>query len=62
MFFLDEAWFTAGHNANIQNNEHWSSENPPALHEAPVHDLEVGVLECSNCTKNYRLLWFLKLQ
>jgi hypothetical protein len=30
-------------NVNSQNNRYWYSENTHAVHEVPLHDLNVGV-------------------
>jgi hypothetical protein len=37
-----EAWFELSGNVNSQNIRYWCSENPYAVHEVPLHDLEVG--------------------
>jgi hypothetical protein len=42
-FYSDEAWYTLSGYVNSQNNRYWSTENPHAVHEVPLHDLKVGV-------------------
>jgi hypothetical protein len=42
-FYTDKAWFTLCAYINSQNNRHWSTENPDALHEVPLHDLKLGI-------------------
>lgn len=42
-FFSDEAWFHLSGYVNSQNNRIWSSFNPNAFHEAPLHDAKIGV-------------------
>ena len=42
-FFADEAWFHLSAYVNTQNTQLWSSENPHALHEKPLHDQKFGV-------------------
>ena len=42
-FFSDEAWFHLSGYVNNQVNRVWSSENPHALHETPLHDMKIGV-------------------
>lgn len=37
MFYYDESWYV-----NSQNNRYWSTENPHAVHEVPVHDVKVS--------------------
>jgi hypothetical protein len=36
-FYTDEAWFHLSSCVNSQNSRLWSSENPLALHESPLH-------------------------
>jgi hypothetical protein len=42
-FFTDEAWFHLLGYVNTQNSRLWSSENPYAVHEKPMHDQKLGV-------------------
>jgi hypothetical protein len=46
-FYSDEVWFISSGSVNSQNNKYWSTENPHAVHEEPMHDLKVGVW-CAN--------------
>jgi hypothetical protein len=39
----DEAWFHLDGYVNSQNSRIWSTENPHALHESPLHARKVGV-------------------
>jgi len=43
IFFTDEAWFHLSGCVNTQNTRLWSSENPHAVHEKPLHDQKLGV-------------------
>jgi hypothetical protein len=43
MFYSDKAWYTLSGYINSQNNRYWSTENPYAVYEVPLHDLKVGV-------------------
>lgn len=42
-FFTDEAWFHKTGYINSQNMRIWSSENPHAILETPLHPEKVGV-------------------
>jgi hypothetical protein len=42
-FFADEAWFHLSGYVNTQNSRLWSSENPYAVHEKPLHGQKLGV-------------------
>ena len=42
-FFSDEAWFHLSGYMNNQNSRVWSTENPHALFQKPLHDQKVGV-------------------
>jgi hypothetical protein len=39
----DEAWFHLSGHVNSQNTRYWSAENPPNLHQFPLHDQKIGV-------------------
>jgi hypothetical protein len=41
-FFTDEAWFHLSGYVDTQNAQLWSSENPYAVHEKPLHDHKLG--------------------
>jgi len=43
IFFTDEAWLHLLGYVNTQNTRLWSSENPHALHEKPLHNQKLGV-------------------
>ncbi|KAJ3649791.1 hypothetical protein Zmor_021512 [Zophobas morio] len=42
-FFSDEAWFHLSGYVNSQNFRIWSTENPHAFEETPLHAMKVGV-------------------
>jgi hypothetical protein len=42
-FFSDEAQFHLQGYINMQNNHHWSSQNPYLTHKVPLHPVKVGV-------------------
>ena len=42
-FFSDEAWFHLSGYMNSQNSRAWSTVNPHALFQKPLHDQKVGV-------------------
>jgi hypothetical protein len=42
-FFTHEAWFHLQGYINMQNNRHWSSQNPHVTHEALLRPVKVGV-------------------
>ena len=42
-FFTDEAWFSLSGFVNSQNTRIWSSENPNAIQETPLHPEKIGV-------------------
>jgi hypothetical protein len=42
MFYSDEVWYTLSGYMNSQDNRYWSTENPHAVYEVPLHDLKVG--------------------
>ena len=42
-FFSDEAWFHLSGYMNSQNSIAWSTVNPHALFQKPLHDQKVGV-------------------
>jgi hypothetical protein len=42
-FYSDKAWFNVSGYINSQNSTYWSTENPHAVHEVPLHDLKVEV-------------------
>jgi hypothetical protein len=41
--YSDEAWFTLNGYINSEDNRYWSTEDPHAVNEVPVHSLKVGV-------------------
>ncbi|KAL4084269.1 hypothetical protein QTP88_028094 [Uroleucon formosanum] len=43
VFFSDEAWFHLSGYVNSQNSRIWSTQNPHALHETPLHSQKIGV-------------------
>jgi hypothetical protein len=43
MFYSNKVWCTLSGYVNSQYNRYWSTENPQAVHEVPLHDLKVGV-------------------
>jgi hypothetical protein len=43
VFYTDEARFHLSGYMNSQNNSYWSAENPHSIHEAPLHDVKIGV-------------------
>jgi hypothetical protein len=43
-FYSDEAWYTSSGYVNSQNNRYWSTENPNAVHEVLLQDLEIQIL------------------
>jgi hypothetical protein len=44
-------------NINRQNNRYWCSENPHAIGEVPLHDLNVNLV-CSECVQNHKACVF----
>lgn len=42
-YFSDEAWFHLSGYVNSQNNRMWSTENPHAYTESPLHPIKIGV-------------------
>jgi hypothetical protein len=43
MFYSEKACFNLSGYMGSQNNKYWSTENPHAAHEVPMHDLKDGV-------------------
>jgi hypothetical protein len=41
-FYSGEKWFTLSGYLSSQNNRHWSTEYPHAVHEVPLRDLGAG--------------------
>jgi hypothetical protein len=44
VFYSEEAWFNLSSYVNSQNNRHWGTENPHAVHEVLLHNLNVGAI------------------
>jgi hypothetical protein len=43
-FYSEEAWFNLNSYVNSQNNRYYSTQNPHAVHEVPLHNLNVGAI------------------
>ncbi len=43
IFYAAEAWFHLSGHINSRNYQIWSSNNPHALEETPLHPIKVGV-------------------
>lgn len=56
--FSDEAWFTLNRFINSQNNHMWSTKNPDATIEAPLHPQKVGVWCALSASKIIGLIFF----